>query len=209
MRKRRTRNRNHLRAQGVLEQSEDIYGRNALAADPYRVLGVNKSASQEDIQTAYRKLAKKLHPDLNPGNKTAEEQFKDVATAYALLGDADKRARFDRGEIDESGTERPRQRYYRDFAEGQSHPYANDAGFADFAGADDIFSEFFSRGGRANFSMRGQDVQYHLELDLVEAVNGAKKQVTLPEGSTLDITIPPSTRDGQVLRLRGKGRPGL
>src|SRR5258705_8377633 len=97
-----------------------------MAADPYTTLGVKKDASPDSIQKAYRKLAKKLHPDLNPGNKQAEEQFKDVSAAYELLGDADKRARFDRGEIDASGQERPRQRYYRDFADGDSH-YSSDA----------------------------------------------------------------------------------
>ena len=80
-----------------------------MAADPYRVLGVKRDASQDQIQKAYRRLAKKMHPDLNPGNKKAEEQFKEVSAAYDLLGDADKRTRFDRGEIDASGTERPQQ----------------------------------------------------------------------------------------------------
>jgi curved DNA-binding protein CbpA len=82
-----------------------------LATDPYDVLGVKKDASQEEIQKAYRQLAKKLHPDLNPGNKQAEEQFKDVAGAYNLLGDGEKRARYDRGEIDASGAQRPRRRH--------------------------------------------------------------------------------------------------
>jgi len=180
-----------------------------LAADPYTVLGVKKDASQHDIQKAYRRLAKKLHPDLNPGNKQAEEQFKEVSAAYDLLGDAEKRARFDRGEIDASGTERPQQRYYRDFAEGGTHPYASDAGFADFAGADDIFSQIFRREGRANVRMRGSDVHYRLELDFLDAVNGGKRQITLPDGSVLDVNIPAGTRDGQVLRLRGKGSPGI
>jgi DnaJ-class molecular chaperone len=181
-----------------------------LAADPYQTLGVKRDASQEEIQKAYRRLAKKLHPDLNPGNKKAEEEFKNVSVAYDLLADPDKRARFDRGEIDASGAERPQQRYYRDFAEGSgANPYASDAGFADFAGADDIFSEIFGRTGRANLRTRGQDVHYYLELDFLDAVNGGKQQLTLPDKSVLDVTIPPGTRDGQVLRLRGKGRPGL
>jgi DnaJ-class molecular chaperone len=179
-----------------------------MAADPYTTLGVKKDASQDDIQKAYRKLAKKLHPDLNPGNKKAEEQFKEVASAYDLLGDADKRARFDRGEIDASGQERPRQRYYRDFADGDSQ-YSSDAGFADFA-SDDILSEIFGRQGRGGtFRMRGPDAHYQLELDFLEAINGGKKQIMLPEGSALDVTIPPGTSDGTVLRLRGKGRPGI
>jgi DnaJ-class molecular chaperone len=179
------------------------------ADDPYKVLGVSKNASQEDIQKAYRRLAKKLHPDLNPGNKKAEEQFKDVSAAYDLLGDPEKRARFDSGEIDASGAVRPQQRYYRDFAEGGAHPYTSDAGFADFAGVDDILSQIFGREGRANLRMRGQDVHYRLELDFLDAINGGKRQLTLPDGSFLDVTIPPGTRDGHILRLRGKGRPGI
>jgi DnaJ-class molecular chaperone len=178
-----------------------------LAVDPYTVLGVKRNASQDDIQKAYRRLAKKFHPDLNPGNKKAEEQFKDVSAAYDLLGDTDKRARYDRGEIDASGTERPQQRFYRDFAEGGS-PYASDAGFADFA-ADDILSQFFGREGRTNIRMRGSDVHYRLELDFLDAINGGKRQITLSDGSILDVNIPPGTSDGQVLRLRGKGRPGM
>ena len=181
-----------------------------MAADPYQTLGIKRDVSQEEIQKTYRRLAKKLHPDLNPGNKKAEEEFKNVSVAYDLLGDPDKRARFDRGEIDASGAERPQHRYYRDFAEGgASHPYATDAGFADFAGADDVLSEIFGRGGRANLRMRGQDVHYRLDLDFLDAVNGAKRQLTLPDKSALDVTIPPGTRDGQILRLRGKGRPGI
>jgi DnaJ-class molecular chaperone len=178
-----------------------------LAADPYTVLGVKKDASQDEIQKAYRRLAKKLHPDLNPGNKQAEERFKEISAAYDLLGDPDKRARFDRGEIDASGMERPQQRYYRDFAEGGA--YASDAGFADFASAEDIFSEIFGRSGRANIRMPGSDAHYRLELDFLDAINGGKRQITLPDGSVLDVNIPPGTRDGQILRLRGKGRPGM
>jgi DnaJ-class molecular chaperone len=183
---------------------------NALPADPYQTLGVKKDASQEEIQKAYRRLAKKLHPDLNPGNKQAEEQFKAVSAAYDLLSDPQKRARFDRGEIDAFGAERPRQRYYRDFAEGgASNPYASDAGFADFAGADDFFSEIFGRQARGNIRMRGSDVHYRLALDFLDAINGGKQQLTLPDGSVLDVTVPSGTRDGQILRLRGKGRPGI
>jgi DnaJ-class molecular chaperone len=182
----------------------------ALSADPYQVLGVKKDASQEDIQKAYRRLAKKLHPDLNPGNKKAEEQFKEITAAYDLVGDTDKRARFDRGEIDASGNERPRQRYYRDYADsGAAQTYSSDAGFADFADSDDILSQIFGREGRANLRMRGGDAYYRLELEFLDALNGATRTVTLPEGSTLEVRIPPGTRDGQILRLRGKGRPGI
>jgi DnaJ-class molecular chaperone len=182
-----------------------------LAADPYTTLGVKKDATEDEIRKAYRRLAKKLHPDLNPGNKVAEEKFKEVSAAYDLLGDPDKRARFDRGEIDESGTERPRQQYYRDFAdqEGRS-AYTNSSGFSDFgdyAGSEDILSEIFGRQGRTARRRRGQDVRYHLSLSFLDAVNGGKQSIVLPDGTTLEVNIPPGTRDGQILRLRGKGRP--
>jgi DnaJ-class molecular chaperone len=180
-----------------------------LAADPYQTLGVKKDASQETIQKAYRRLAKKLHPDLNPGNKQAEEQFKAVSAAYDLLSDPQKRARYDRGEIDASGAERPRQRYYRDFADAASNSYTSDAGFADFEGTDDFLSQMFGRQGRGDIRMRGGDVNYRLTLDFLDALNGGKQQLTLPDGSVLDVNIPPGTRDGQVLRLRGKGRGGI
>jgi DnaJ-class molecular chaperone len=179
--------------------------------DPYTTLGVNKDATQADIQKAYHRLAKKLHPDLNPGNKTAEDKFKEISAAYDLLSDPDKRARFDRGEIDASGAERPRQQYYRDFADQDGwSTYTTNAGFADFgdfAGTEDILSEIFGRQGRASRRRRGQDVRYHLDLSFLDAVNGGKQSIVLPDGATLDVNIPPGTRDGQILRLRGKGRP--
>jgi DnaJ-class molecular chaperone len=180
-----------------------------LAADLYEVLGVKKDASQNDIQKAYRALAKRLHPDLNPGNKQAEERFKEVSAAYDVLGDEKKRARFDAGEIDASGAERPQQRqYYRDFADAGSQ-YSSDEGFADFA-TDDILSQILrgqGRGGAVN--MRGPDRHYQLELDFLGAVNGETRHITLPDGSALDVRIPAGTRDGQTLRLRGKGGPGI
>jgi DnaJ-class molecular chaperone len=182
-----------------------------VAADPYTTLGVNKNATQNDIQKAYRRLAKKLHPDLNPGNKTAEEKFKEASAAYDLLSDPEKRARFDRGEIDASGNERPRQQYYRDFADqnGWSN-YTSSSGFSDFGdygGTEDILSEIFGRSGGASRRRRGQDVRYHLDLSFLDAVNGGKQSIVLPDGTTLDVNIPPGTRDGQILRLKGKGRP--
>ena len=184
-----------------------------MADDPYKTLGVKKDASQEEIQKAYRRRAKKLHPDLNPGDSHAEEQFKEVSAAYDLLSDPEKRTRYDRGEIDASGAERPERRYYRDFGERRAgNPYASNAGFADFsdfADADDIMSAFFGRSGQRNRNRRGSDARYSLDVDFLDAVNGGTRTVTLPDGSTLDAKIPPGTRDRQVLRLRGKGQPGF
>jgi DnaJ-class molecular chaperone len=181
----------------------------ASSVDPYGALGVKRDASPEEIQKSYRRLAKKLHPDLNPGNSEAEQRFKEITAAYDLLSDPEKRSRFDRGEIDGAGAERPRGRYYRDFADGDANPYTSDAGFADFAATDDILSELFGRGARFDRRRRGQDVAYRLDVDFLDAVNGATKRLTLPDGSVLDVVIPPGSRDGQTLRLRGKGRPGI
>jgi DnaJ-class molecular chaperone len=178
-----------------------------LSSDPYSVLGVQKTATQEEIQKAYRQLAKKLHPDLNPGNKKAEEQFKELSAAYDIVGDADKRARFDRGEIDASGAERPKREFYREHAGAASNPYTRHEGFADFTDGDDVFSEIFRR--RGAMRSQGGDAHYAMQLDFLDALNGARRQVTLPDGSVLEVSIPPGTRDGQTLRLRGKGLPGL
>jgi len=188
-----------------------------MAEDLYSVLGVAKSASADDITKAYRKLAKKLHPDLNPGDTAAEEKFKQVSHAYSILKDPEQRGKYDRGEIDASGQERPEARYYREYAGGpEGARYHSTAGFEDIGAFSDLFGDMFGagagmRGGRGGgrFSMRGQDAQYHLDIPFLDAVNGTKQRITLPDGSTLDVTIPPGVSDGQVLRLKGKGMPGL
>ncbi|HEY1944818.1 MAG TPA: DnaJ C-terminal domain-containing protein [Roseiarcus sp.] len=180
------------------------------AADPYDLLGVARDASQKDIQKAYRRLAKQSHPDLNPGDKTALGKFQELNAAYDILSDETKRAQFDRGEIDASGAEQPQRRYYRDFAQGDSGSprYETSSGFSDFADADDVLSAYFSRAGRHGFRLRGEDRRYRLEVDFLDAVNGASRRITLPDGSSLDVVIPPGARDGQTLRLAGKGEPG-
>jgi len=176
----------------------------------YKVLGVQKNASQAEIKKAHRSRAKKHHPDLNPGDKASEETFKKVQAAYNVLSDEEKRRQYDAGEIDAEGNETPRQ-FYREYADaGGDHQYASSAGFDDLG---DIFSDIFRAqqhgGEKAHIRMRGGDIGYRMEISFLESVNGAKKRVTMHDGKTLDITIPPGHRDGQILRLRGKGMPGL
>ena len=181
-----------------------------MSDDPYAVLGLSKTASDGDIRKAYRKLAKELHPDLNPGDAGAEERFKRVSAAYSLLGDPEKRARFDRGEIDASGMERPEQPSYRHYADNDpSGRYHNSAGYEDFADMSDLFRDLFERERRRGGGHgRGPDVRYHLTVDFLDAVRGAKRRITMPDGNALDLTIPAGTRDGTLLRLKGKGAPG-
>jgi DnaJ-class molecular chaperone len=177
--------------------------------DPYEILGVAPTASADDIQKAYRKLAKKLHPDLNPGNAEAEGKFKEIAGAYGLVGDAEKRKRFDSGEIDAAGAERPWQNYYRDYATSeQDHPYTDNSGFADFMDSEDAFAELLRRSAQAQANRRGHDLAYRIPIEFIESIAGANKRLTLPDGGTLDVAIPPGITEGQVLRLRGKGAPG-
>ena len=180
-----------------------------MPADPYQTLGVKKDASQDDIQKAYRRLAKKLHPDLNPGNKQAEEQFKEVSAGLRSVGRRRQaravRSRRDRrlGRRAAAATILSRLRRRR------RPPYASDSGFADFAGADDIPSEIFGRQARAISACADRMSITGWLSSFLDAINGGKQQLTLPDGSVLDVTIPPGTRDGQILRLRGKGSPGI
>jgi DnaJ-class molecular chaperone len=175
--------------------------------DPYEVLGVPRTASADDIRKAYRRLAKALHPDLNPGDKDAEARFKEASGAYDLLSDAEKRRRFDAGEIDATGAERPRQHFYRDFAGGgePDERYYTTSGFADFGDADDILSELFGRAGQRR--TRGGDLHFRLRVGFLSAVNGASERVTLPDGRVIEVAIPAGVEDGQTLVLKGRGEP--
>jgi DnaJ-class molecular chaperone len=197
-----------------------------LASDPYRELGVTRSASADEIRKAFRKLAKANHPDTNPDNKAAEEKFKRVSAAFDIVGDEEKRKKFDAGEIDADGRETMRGAGY-----GAGGPWGGAGGFSGrprqggpdpFEGADfsDILSEMLGggrggRGGAGNagafgggFSQRGSDVRAKLEIELEESITGARKRISFSDGRTIDVTIPKNSQDGQTLRLRGQGSPG-
>lgn len=186
-----------------------------MADDPYKVLGVARDTPDEEIRRAYRKLAKELHPDLNPADRTsAEERFKKVSAAYEIVGDPEKRKQFDRGEIDANGE--PRRGYHRTYAGGSPFEGRQGAGGRahEDPGFGDIFSDLFGsmrgRGeGASPFAGRGRDVRYTLEIDFLEAATGTKKRVTMPDGGVLDLNVPEGVADAQVLRLKGKGAPGL
>lgn len=181
-------------------------------SDLYKTLGVSRDASADEIKRAYRKLAKELHPDLNPGDKTVEQRFKEVNQAYSLLSDPDQRKRYDAGEIDASGQERPSRGFYRSYADAGGAKYH---GF-DAGAAEDIFEDLFGGFGRARRGgagrtprQRGADVSYTVHIDFLEAANGARKRIQLADGKTVDVNVPAGTRDGQTLRLKGQGLPGL
>jgi DnaJ-class molecular chaperone len=184
--------------------------------DPYQVLGVERDATEAAIRTAYRKLAKRYHPDVNPGKPEAGERFKAISAAYDLLSDPEKRKKFDNGEIDASGQERPQPRYtYRDFGDAAGREkYRAESGFSP-EDLESFFAQAFGGAegfrGRAGheFRMRGSDAHYSLTISFLDAANGTTRRITLPDGRTLDVTIPPGLRDGHILRLKGQGNPGI
>ena len=183
--------------------------------DLYAILGVKRTATNDEIRRAYRKLAKDLHPDKNKNDKRAEEQFKKVSAAFAVLGNPEKRKRYDAGEIDSMGNERANP-FYREYAgggQGFGKEYAG--GFGGFGGSggtgdfSDLFGDIFGRKAQGGaFTMRGMDYRYNLEISFLEAVNGVKKRVQFPDNETLDISVPAGVESGQTLRLRHKGGPG-
>jgi DnaJ-class molecular chaperone len=179
-----------------------------MAQDPYETLGVSKTASQDEIRAAFRKIAKKNHPDLNPGDKAAEERFKAANQANEIISDPERRAKFDRGEIDASGQERPERAFYRDYAQTDAGGrYYTSGSSIDPEDLGDIFGDFFNARAGAG-PRKGADRRYRLEVPFLSAVNGATERLTLPTGETVDVRIPPGIEDGQSLRLRGKGDPG-
>jgi len=184
----------------------EVGGEIMAAGNPYEALGVARGASDDEIRTAYRKLAKRYHPDLNPGDRKAEERFKAISAAHELISDPDKRARFDRGEIDADGQERQERPSYRRHAEGAEGGKYTNVSPEDFG---DVFSDFFAGGGGgAGRRTRGRDMQYTLPIDFLEAVRGGTRRLDLPDKRTLDVKIPAGIEDGQVMRLGGQGAPG-
>ena len=174
--------------------------------DPYTILGVQRTDTDTTIRAAYRKLAKTHHPDVNPGKPESAERFKAIAGAYDLLSDTNKRARFDRGEIDASGQERapPRDFYQQQADAAGRQKYRTEAAF-DPEDLESLFGRFnFGQAGRG----RGRDVSYALTLSFLDAARGAQRRLTLPDGRVLDVTIPPGLGDGHIMRLRGQGMSG-
>lgn len=195
----------------------------SLARDPYQELGVSRTASADEVRKAFRKLAKENHPDTNPGNKAAEERFKRVSAAFDIVGDPEKRKKFDAGLLDADGRETAGG-FGGGGPWGGGGPQGGRGGFRGaegFEGADlgDILGEMFGGGGRAGrgggmgggfggFSQRGADVRAKLEVDLIDAILGGKQRIAFSDGRTIDVTIPKGAQEGQTLRLRGQGSPG-
>ncbi|PEQ12078.1 molecular chaperone DnaJ [Novosphingobium sp. PC22D] len=205
-----------------------------MVADPYSTLGVARGASEKEIKSAYRKLAKEFHPDTNKDNPKAAEKFSDATRAYDLLSDKDKRARFDRGEIDIDGN--PTMPFGAGGGGAGGHRGFGGSGFEGFSseGVDigDIFSEIFgSRAGpggaaggaqpgggfsgfggargRTRAAPRGANVAYRLSVSLPDAARLAPQRITLSDGKTIDLKLPPGLEDGTQMRLAGKGEPGM
>lgn len=194
-----------------------------MARDLYQDLGVPRGADADAIRKSFRKLAKQLHPDQNPGDKAAEERFKRITGAFDILGDPEKKAKYDRGEIDADGREVTRGFPGGGFGGGgtsgyQSGPFGGfgQRGF-DGPDLDDILSNIMGRdvgggrfgGGGGGFGAgKGADVRARLEIDLEEAIGGAKKRIAFSDGRTVEVTIPAGAQDGQTLRLKGQGQAG-
>lgn len=186
----------------------------------YNVLGVSKSASEAEIKSAYRKLARKYHPDLNKEDKTAAEKFKEVSCAYDILGDKEKRKKYDNNEIDADGKPtgfgagfgsggNPFGQGFNAGKYSSSNPFGGAGGF-DFSSifGEDIFSQFSGGSSKGGYRapQKGQDVSYTLDVDLLDVAKGAEKNIFL-NGKNINVKIPAGTEDGQTLRLKNLGSP--
>lgn len=170
-----------------------------MSKNPYSTLNVSSTASAEEIKSAYRKLAKKYHPDLNPGNKEAERKFKDINSANDIIGDPDKRVKFDKGEIDETGAEKQQRPtpYYYETQEGGGR-YSSQ-----YEGMNEDFFERIFGARAAQMNDEALDEIYLLEIDFKSAMLGDEKSMTLPTGKTVKVKIPPGVESGRKLRLKG------
>jgi DnaJ-class molecular chaperone len=196
-----------------------------VAGNPYDVLGVKNSASEDEIRKAFRKLAKQWHPDMNPGDAKAEARFKEINAAYDLLSDPAKRKRFDAGEIDADGREQAfahggpfgggfgqRARGFQSGPGGGGFSFNFGGGHPEDLG--DLFSHMFGERfgpggpGGAGGAFKGADRRHELTVDFVDAARGASRRIALPGGKSLDVTIPAGLKDGQTLRLKGQGEKG-
>jgi DnaJ-class molecular chaperone len=200
--------------------------------NPYDTLGVSKSASEAEIKKAFRSLAKKFHPDKHGGDEKAAKKFKEISAAYDIVGDKEKRAKYDRGEIDEGGNPRgfdPRGQG-GPFRGGGGDPfggagggprdfhYTFSEGDAEGMRAEDILSDLFSgggpfggggrRGGGARAPRRGEDYSLNTVVSFEEAALGGTRRVALPDGREIDVKIPPGVKDGQQIRIKGQGGVG-
>lgn len=185
--------------------------------DPYEVLGVAKSASEAEIKKAFRSLAKKHHPDTKGGDKAAQKRFQEISAAYDILGDKEKRAKFDRGEIDANGNP-------RGFDPGQHGPFgarpgggprdfqfnwsSEDGETAQGFRPEDVFADLFGGNRRRSQPRKGEDIEYALTVGFEEAAAGGTQRINLPDGRDLDVKIPAGLKDGQQIRLKGQGAPG-
>lgn len=181
--------------------------------DPYEVLGVARTANAAEIKRVFRKLAKQFHPDKHPGNNKIAEKFKEISAANELLSDAEKRAAYDRGAINADGSPRAPQFHARHGAGGGPFGFEASGGRgAAGGGMEDILSELFGGfggGGRRAARTRGADVNYTLGVSFIDAAKGGKQRLNLPDGRTLEVAIPAGVREGQQIRLRGQGEPGI
>ncbi len=179
--------------------------------DYYKILGVERSASQDEIKKAYRKLAVKYHPDKNPDDKVAEEKFKEISEAYQVLGNADSRKKYD--ELGANWKQYENAGFNGFGGGGQGF---SASGFSDFfdmffggqgGGAGFDIRDFMGGGRRSSRPAKGSDLNATINMTLLEAYQGSQRMLDL-NGNTIKITIKPGVRDGQVLRIKGKGNPG-
>jgi DnaJ-class molecular chaperone len=190
-----------------------------MAANLYETLGVKRDASVEDIRKAYRKLAKKHHPDINPGNKAAEDRFKSVSAAYEVLSDPKRRGDYDEfGDAAlQSGFDPARAREYTRWKERQTAGggFGVNSGFGGSGpggggpgGSGPIEFDFAELFNRRRGPARGQDIHATFQMDLRQVVEGTEVSVEVPEQGTVRVRIPPGAETGSVIRLAGKGAPG-